>query len=52
MSTPWTLMSDMRNFTAHTYWGVELSTIWETIHHDLPPLVSLLLPLLPDHTND
>ena len=50
-SIPWRLMGDMRNFAVHEYWGVELSTIWETIHHDLPPLVSLLSPLLPDRTD-
>ena len=46
-SIPWRLMGDMRNFAVREYWGVELSTIWETMHHDLPPLVALLLPLLP-----
>ncbi len=45
---PWRLMGDMRNFAVHEYWGVELRTIWETIQNDLPPLVSLLLPLLSD----
>ena len=35
---PWRLMGDMRNFAVHEYWGVEMSTIWKTIHDDLPPL--------------
>ncbi len=35
---PWRLMGDMRNITVHEYWGVEISTIWKTIHDDLPPL--------------
>ena len=43
---PWRLMSDMRNFAVHEYWGVELRTIWETIHQDLPPLVPLLKRIL------
>ncbi|ETW92809.1 MAG: hypothetical protein ETSY1_42020 [Candidatus Entotheonella factor] len=49
-SIPWQLMGDMRNFAVHEYWGVELSTIWETIQNDLPPLISWLSPLLPDRT--
>ena len=43
---PWRLMSDMRNFAVHEYWGVELRTIWQTIHQDLPPLVPLLKRIL------
>ena len=39
---PWRLMSDMRNFAVHEYWGVELRTIWKTIQDDLPPLVPIL----------
>ena len=35
-------MSDMRNFTVHEYWGVELRTIWKTIQDDLPPLIPSL----------
>lgn len=39
---PWRFMGDMRNFAVHEYWGVELSTIWETIKKDLPPLIPAL----------
>jgi uncharacterized protein with HEPN domain len=39
---PWRVMGDMRNFTVHEYWGVELRTIWKTIHDDLPPLIPSL----------
>jgi uncharacterized protein with HEPN domain len=39
---PWRVMGDMRNFTVHEYWGVELRTIWKTIHEDLPPLIPSL----------
>jgi uncharacterized protein with HEPN domain len=45
---PWRLMSDMRNFAVHEYWGVEVSTIWETILKDLPPLRRPLRALLED----
>ncbi len=44
---PWRLMADMRNFAVHEYWGVELPTIWKTIHEDLPPLIPLLEKILP-----
>jgi uncharacterized protein with HEPN domain len=47
-SVPWRLMSDMRNFAVHEYWGVELKTIWETIEKDLPPLVPLLKEVVKD----
>ena len=45
-SVPWRLMSDMRNFAVHEYWGVELHTVWTTIQDDLPSLVPLLSRLL------
>jgi uncharacterized protein with HEPN domain len=46
---PWRLMSDMRNFAVHEYWGVELRTVWTTIQDDLPSLVPLLSRLLDEH---
>jgi uncharacterized protein with HEPN domain len=39
---PWRVMSDMRNFAVHEYWGVVMPTIWKTIKEDLPPLVPSL----------
>ena len=38
----WREMSDMRNVVIHEYFGVYLEILWETIQHDLPPLVPLL----------
>lgn len=43
---PWRLMSDMRNFAVHEYWGVKPDTLWRTIEADLPPLVPALKGLL------
>lgn len=43
---PWREMGDMRNVVIHEYFGVDLQIIWETIHHDLPPLAPLLRTIL------
>jgi uncharacterized protein with HEPN domain len=40
-SVPWREMADMRNLVARFYWGVNPQTLWDTVHHDLPPLVHL-----------
>ena len=45
-SIPWRLMADMCNFAVHEYFGVSLTTIWECVQHDLPPLEPLLEDLL------
>ncbi|PKB72517.1 MAG: hypothetical protein BZY75_06685 [SAR202 cluster bacterium Io17-Chloro-G7] len=39
-------MRAMRNLVAHEYDRVNLSTIWRTIHDDLPPLIPLLQQVL------
>ena len=39
---PWRDMSDMRNYVAHNYWGIEVQQVWDTIHLDLPGLVPML----------
>lgn len=43
---PWREMGDMRNVVIHEYFGIDLQIIWETIQHDLPPLVPLLRKIL------
>jgi uncharacterized protein with HEPN domain len=43
---PWRDMSDMRNYVVHQYWGVEAQRIWQTIHHELPPLIAVLKEML------
>lgn len=43
---PWREMGDMRNVVIHEYFGVDLQIIWETILHDLPPLVPLLRSII------
>jgi len=43
---PWAEMRDMRNVLAHEYFGVDLSVVWETIEHDLPPVATALRQIL------
>lgn len=44
--TPWALMRGMRNVLVHDYDRVKIPILWETIQHDLPPLVPLLRRIL------
>ena len=49
---PWSDMRAMRNIVAHEYDRVDLLTVWDTIHNDLPPLVPLLVQLLEQEHED
>jgi uncharacterized protein with HEPN domain len=40
-------MIDLRNSTAHAYWNLRPSVIWDIIQNDLPPLRPLKNLLLP-----
>jgi uncharacterized protein with HEPN domain len=33
-------MVDMRNFTIHQYWDVDVNIVWETVKDDLPIVVA------------
>lgn len=39
---PWSDMARMRDLIIHQYDRVDLAVVWDTIHRDLPPLVSRL----------
>jgi len=39
---PWRKMVDMRNFTIHQYWDVDVSIVWETVKQDLPAAVEAI----------
>ena len=49
---PWMDMRAMRNIVAHEYDRVDLLTVWDAIHNDLPPLVPLLGQLLEQEHED
>lgn len=38
----------MRDILAHQYDRVNLNTLWDVIQHDIPSLLELIEPLLPD----
>ena len=44
---PWEMMIGMRNRLMHEYFRVNLQTVWDTVHDDLPGLITLIEPLVP-----
>jgi len=49
---PWGDMRAMRNIVAHEYDRVNLRTVRDTVHNDLPPVVPLLLQMLEQEQED
>lgn len=37
-SIPWRTIKDTRNFYVHAYGAIDLSSVWETLTNDIPPL--------------
>jgi uncharacterized protein with HEPN domain len=44
---PWPQMIGMRHRLIHEYFRVDVSTVWDTVQNDLPPLIALLESLVP-----
>jgi uncharacterized protein with HEPN domain len=44
---PWSSMIGMRNFLIHDYDDIDLQVVWQTVHRDLPHLITLIEPLVP-----
>ncbi len=44
---PWPSVISMRNRLIHAYFDVDLDRVWETVQTDLPRLIKLLQPYLP-----
>jgi uncharacterized protein with HEPN domain len=40
-------MMGMRNRLIHETFRVNLTTVWETVRNDLPPLIAQIEPLIP-----
>lgn len=45
---PWKDIAGMRDILAHQYDRINLNTLWDVIQNDVPELLALLEPLLPD----
>lgn len=43
---PWAAMTAMRNHLVHVYFDVDMQVVWDTLHEDLPALISRLDQLL------
>lgn len=37
----------MRNIMIHEYEDIDLAIVWDTVQNDLPPLITLIEPLIP-----
>ena len=44
---PWAEIIGMRNRLVHGYFDVDWAKVWDTVHHDLPPLIATIEPLIP-----
>lgn len=37
---PWRAIKDTRNFYVHAYGSIDITSVWETLNHDIPALKS------------
>lgn len=45
---PWERIIGMRNRLLHEYFRVNLAIVWQTIEEDIPPLIDVLTPIVPE----
>ena len=43
---PWRRLIAMRHLLVHQYFGVDLTTVWDTVTDDLPPLEAAIRAIL------
>ena len=43
---PWSDIIGMRNRLIHAYFDVDVDRVWDTVHDDLPPLITALERLI------
>ncbi|MBQ8973088.1 MAG: DUF86 domain-containing protein [Clostridia bacterium] len=43
---PWRIIKDTRNFYVHAYGAIDLSSVWETLINDIPPLKTVCESML------
>lgn len=48
---PWDAIIGMRHRLVHAYFDINLDILWRTVTDELPALVDLLMPHLPEHDN-
>lgn len=44
---PWKDIMGMRDVAIHEYFDIDIETVWDTVVHDIPPLLQKLLPYKP-----
>ena len=44
---PWSDAVGMRNRLVHAYFDIDLDVLWQTVSEDLPMLIELIEPLVP-----
>jgi uncharacterized protein with HEPN domain len=48
VSIPWRVIKDTRNFYVHSYGMIDVSSVWDTLLHDIPSLRSACQRILQD----